>query len=455
MYRIVHPARFYNTGRGVVVSRMLCALLFGVRASWAAPTPMSDALKEDASTLIECDVRDVKENMTVYAQMDGGANNPSNSKKTTEYHYQLYIPKGYHANKDYRYPCLFISSPGGKATMGMMAERLKQDQWIVVMLQESKNGSTDWLRNFMAAHDDVVERVRIAKGAKFSTGLSGGARASSIYALMRPGMAGIICQAAGFAYGFDPDRSLYESYPTDILIAGSFGDKDMNLFESMTIVRSLKKSRTQVRYFTGGHAWCPATTFNSLLDWMEESLFLPAPKAVNVTGARPVVIQKSNVAKGGKKPEPLSTEAFLWYLRKCNRQLEQSDGKAIRSLRLERLLAVAASGKLEQNKEIAPEIQKWKTELTSLKQTKEVMDFNKTARTAYADAQAAEAACLTLLRRGASEYGKLKFSPSEIQAIKRMIAAYRSIEQTHPDIPFAVNAKEAADSWTVALSKVQ
>ncbi|MEI7947166.1 MAG: hypothetical protein WCJ02_10730 [bacterium] len=407
------------------------------------------------STLIECDVRDAKENMTVYSSMDGGADNPSNSKKTTGYHYQLYIPKGYHANKDYRYPCLFISSPSGKANMGIMAERLKKDQWIVVMLQESKNGSTDWLRNFIAAHDDVVERVRIAKGAKFSTGLSGGARASSIYAIMRPGMAGIICQAAGFAYGFEPDRSLYETYPADILVAGSFGDKDSNLFESLTIVRSLKKSKTQVRYFTGGHTWCPAPTFNSLLDWMEESLFLPAPKAVNPTGARLVITQKSNVAKANKKPEPLSTEAFLWYLRKCIRQLEQSEGKVMRSLRLERLLSVVASGKLEQNKEIATEIPKWKAELTSLKQTKEVMDFNKTARTAYADAQTSEAACLALLRRGASEYGKLKFSPSEIQALKRMIAAYRSIEQTYPDIPFAISAKEAADSWTVALSKAQ
>jgi dienelactone hydrolase len=456
MSRIMGRTSVSFKAKKILVSSVFLALLLNPCTGWAATTPMDAPLKEDGTTLIECDVRDAKENMTVYATLNGGSENPSKSTKTEGYHYQLYIPKGYHENKDYRYPCLFISSPGGKANMGAMAERLKQDQWIVVMLQESKNGSTDWLRNFLAAHDDVVDRVRVAKGAKFSTGLSGGARASSVYALMRPGMAGIICQAAGFAYGFEPDYSLYQAYPTEILVAGSFGDKDFNLFESMTIVRTMKKSKTQVRYFTGGHAWCPATTFNSLMDWTEESLFLTSTKPGSSMGPRPVLTTpKGTSAKTVKKPEPLSAEAFLWYLRKCKRQLDQAEAKEIRYLHLERLLNVVTNGKLEQSAAVAAEVKKWKTELATLKQAKEVVDFNKTARAAYTDAQNAEVACLTLLRRGASEYGKLKFSSSEIQALKKMIAAYRTVEEKHPNSPFVTSAKDAADSWTVALSKGQ
>lgn len=236
---------------------LLTGLFAGVDNGWAIPTPMTESLKEDGMTLIECDVRDVKENMVIFKGIAGESEVPVKSEKTTGYHYTLYLPKGYHENKDLRYPCLFIASPGGNAKMGEMADRLKRDQWIVVMLQESKNGSPDWLRNVFAAHDDVVERVRIAKGAKFATGMSGGARVSSIFPIVRPGIAGILCQAAGFAYGFDPPRNLYDEYPPETLVASSFGDSDFNLFESMEILRTLKKSRTQARFFTGKHTWCP------------------------------------------------------------------------------------------------------------------------------------------------------------------------------------------------------
>lgn len=435
---------------GEVLMIFLCT---GV--AWAEPTPMDTALVDDSTTLIECNVRDAKENMTIFTRIAGGVENPLKSTKTDGYHYTLYIPKGYNANKDFRYPCLFISSPGGNAKMGDMAERLKCDQWVVVMLQESKNGSPDWLRNFIAAHDDVVERVRIAKGGKVATGLSGGARCSSVYAILRPGMAGIICQAAGFAYEFEPARNLYESFPPEILVAGSFGDTDFNLFESMEILRSLKKSRVQVRYFNGGHAWCPKRSFNSLMDWVEESLFLASVKPVNSTGPRPVASQKSTASKGGSKAEPLSADAFQWYLRKCKVLLDGAQGNATRSLILERMLTAVANGKLEQNKGIAVEVQAWKTELTKLRQTKEVIDFNKTVRKAYADAQATEIACLTLMKRGTPEYKKLKISSTEKQALKRVIAAYRVIEQTYPDSPFTIPAKDAADSWDVALSKAE
>ncbi len=431
---------------------MLALLSMGAGKVGAAPTPMSETLKEDGTTLIECDVRDVKENMAVYSRMDGGANNPAKSQKTTEYHYTLYLPKGYHENKDFRYPCLFISSPGGNAKMGAMAERLKRDEWVVVMLQEAKNGSTDWLRNFLAAHDDVVERVRIAKGAKYCTGLSGGARASSVYALMRPGVAGIICQAAGFAYEFEPPRNIYESYPSDILVAGSYGDTDSNLFESMEILRNLKKSKSQVRYFKGGHAWCPESTFSSLLDWMEAASFLSSTKPVNTMGPRPVTVQKS---KGTPKVESLGPEAFQWYLRKCKRGLDAAQGNPERALVLERLLTVVANGKLEQNKAIAVETQAWKSELAKIKQTKEVVDFTKTARKAYTDAQAAEAACMMQLRKGAPEYKNLKISPAEIQALKRVVVAYRAVEKNYPESSFAGASRDAADSWEVALSKAQ
>lgn len=97
-----------------------------------------------------------------------------------EYHYDLYLPPGYEQNKTEVYPCLFIADPAGNAHLGNMADRVKRDEMIAVMLVESKNG--DWepiFANFCAAHDDAVKRVRI--GLKWMTGLSAarGPRASA------------------------------------------------------------------------------------------------------------------------------------------------------------------------------------------------------------------------------------------------------------------------------------
>ncbi len=232
-------------GRKRACARVGRALLLfvGTSAAWAVPTPMDLELKDDSTTLIECDVSDAKETMVAFARVNGDRENPGTSSKTQGYHYSLYIPKGYSANKDYKYPCLFISSPGGNAKMGIMTERLKRDEWVVV------------------------------------------------------------------------------------------------------------------------------------------------------------------------------------------------------------------NGKLEQNKKIATEAQAWKTELAKIKQSKEVVEFTKTARKAFIDAQAAEAVYLNLMKHGSWEYGKMKMTPSEKQAIKKAIAAYRAVAETYPDTSFAPFSKVAAESLDIALSK--
>lgn len=163
--------------------------------------------------------------------------------------------------------------------------------------------------------------------------------------------------------------------------------------------------------------------------------------------------QKSKGTKGAMKTEALEAEAYQWYLRKCRGLLEEAKGNPARSLMLERMLTVVANGKLEQNKKVATEAQAWKTELAKIKQSKEVVEFTKTARKAFADAQAAEAAYVNLMKRGGGEYGKMNMSPSEKQAIKKAIAAYRAVTATYPDTSFAAPAKAAADSLDIALSK--
>ncbi len=122
-------------------------------------TPMDAVLKEDGITRITCvyDGEPVKPAPGVTFKPAKG-----------EYHYDLYLPPGYRANADDVYSCLFVASPGGKAGLGAMADRVKRDRFVAVMLVESKNGAWEpGVADFCAAHDDVIKRVRVAEG--FST----------------------------------------------------------------------------------------------------------------------------------------------------------------------------------------------------------------------------------------------------------------------------------------------
>jgi hypothetical protein len=419
---------------------MLLALSILPRAARAGATPMDAPLTDDGVTNIECDVVDKTESTTAfkYLQCQGA--------KTEGYHYNLYVPKGYSQHKDFKYPCMFISDAGGNANMGAMAERLKRDEWIVAMLVESRNGSDEYLNNFLAAHDDVVKRVRIAKGAKFATGYSGGARCSSAQAMVRPGFAGIICQAAGFIYNTTPYDHFYEWFPPHILVAGTFGDEDGNVGEAHKIRRNLL-SRSNAFLFKGGHSSAPAEVFSLALDWQEQCLFLnPQPP-----------MQPRVPSKFGKvfPPEPVEGEAYLWYLRKCRRQLEEAKEGPARLLALTRVLDVVNKGRLGSDKDIAESVKKWQTELNELKNTQPVRDFENKALRMYQQALAVEEAFIQQMRqrRAGYENNSVILSQAEKQSLGMAIATFKAVIEACPDAPFTAELKLKQASCEIELAK--
>ena len=186
------------------------------------------------------------------------------------YHYKLWLPHGYLAQPQRRWPCVFIASPFGNAQMGNMAARLTKS-YIVVMLVESRNGP--WLPaigNFLAAHDDVIKRVRIQEGAKIATGLSGGARASSVFVQLRPGFSGAILQGAGVPRD-DAGRFHFYDLPQrhSLFIALIIGQSDPRRSEISEMQRQLGSERLAVLLFPGGHEWATAEIFAKALDWIE------------------------------------------------------------------------------------------------------------------------------------------------------------------------------------------
>ena len=241
--------------------------LGAVAGSCAKTTPLDRSLSEEREITITCRLTEAPEYQDI--PVFDSAKDSEAARGT--YHYRLWLPKGYLANPQRRWPCLFIADPNGNASMGNMASWLKSHGYVVVMLVESQNGP--WPRiigNFLAAHDDVVKRLRIQDGQKIATGVSGGARASSIFVQLRPGFSGLIMQAAGVAYRDSGDycfAGLRRIQPLFVVI--TMGGYDNNRNEVNRVDVALDGRNLLVLNFDGGHMPAPQDVIERALDWYE------------------------------------------------------------------------------------------------------------------------------------------------------------------------------------------
>ncbi len=237
----------------------------------AETTPLGRTLREEKETTITCELT-VAPRLQDIPVFDT-ANDCKEAKGT--YHYRLWLPKGYLADTQRRWPCMFIASPSGNAGMGKMASWLKSNDYIVVMLVESKNGSwSPIIGNFLAAHDDAVRRLRIQEGLKFATGMSGGARASSIFVQLRPGFCGLIMQGAG---GTSDSRNNFRfasiKRNAAMYVAMTMGDGDSNKDEVPGVKAALGPNKLLCLSFEGGHTWAPQETFEEAIAWIEHQVY--------------------------------------------------------------------------------------------------------------------------------------------------------------------------------------
>ncbi|MCJ8329291.1 MAG: hypothetical protein MJH11_04775 [Lentisphaeria bacterium] len=404
---------------------LLILVAFSITA-FTAPTAMDTKLNDGQEIMIECDLVKKPEKFVVFRKLK--TSNPIKSTKSKGVHYRLYIPEGYNKSKTKVYPLMFISSPGGGASLGAMKSRLAKDGWLVACLQESKNGNPDWINNFCAAYDDIVKRCRVAKGLKFATGMSGGARYSSTYALTRPGMRGIFCQAAGFAYGFKKlkYREIYKKYPTHIAVAGSFGTSDSNLYESQDIRCSLpSKSARYIGFFKGGHTWCPENTFGHLMDWMENEVFLrPAPtvKAIKL-------LTKSAVV------EKMNSHSYLWYFDLLVKRLEAAKSKTEKFHILEKIMTVAKFGKLSSVSKITKEFKSLQIMHRKLLGSQEIQKY-KQAKTAYKAVQKSYLLFELSKKKGDSGGRKIQLSKKENKLLENFFNSVEKFSNKFPESIF-------------------
>lgn len=239
----------------------LIALLPGAALAQADPdsagTPSGDKPEPGAETRIAC-------------RYEGDASfedAPLPDKPATgTFHYLLYLPEGYSDAKEH--PVIFVMSPGGRARTNPLRRFADAEGWIIVALQEAKNGP--WapiMGNFLAAHEDVMRRCAADPERKYATGFSGGARGSSLFAQLRPGFRGLILQGAGFFYheGEYGVRQL----PADCRVAMLMGNQDDNHGEIARLRESLPDGQPfRVWEFDGGHGRPPRPLLDEALRWI-------------------------------------------------------------------------------------------------------------------------------------------------------------------------------------------
>jgi len=413
----------------------------------AQPSPLTTELKDDSTTRIECDYTK-NEKIRVDESPKDNSDNPAASKKRTGFHYDLYIPEGYNAATNTSYPCMFIASPNGKAAMGKMAARLKKDRWVVVMLVESKNNDNTWLANFLAAHDDVVKRVRIAEGAKFGTGLSGGARCCSTFPLLRAGFAGIICQSAGFAYRDTSSEGIigiYKKFPGHVAVAGTFGTKDFNIEEASTIWTFLPPtSRKWVEVFEGGHEWCPDVTFQRAMDWIEETVFVDKP-----TKPTP----NSFLLASGTGIQSMGMKAYQWYFDLLKRRAAATDSKYGKYLILLRQNIVAANGGLAGVSADAAELASIAKAISELRLNPEVQS-EASAKTDYESIQKLYARIDEEMPKGKHEFNKKSLSANVERLFEGYFKACDQFMVKHPDSFYAKSVAVRKESLSFFVKPV-
>jgi hypothetical protein len=384
----------------------------------AGTTPLDSPLGDDSTTLIEC-VHDVTKEEAGLFGASVPSENPGRVVGKGTYHYRLYVPPGYGADREARYPVLFIASPGGKAKIGAFAERARRDRWIACMLVESRNGSANWMANFLAAHDDIVKRLRVIEDMKFSTGMSGGSRCATTHPRARGTFRGVVMQAAGFWHdkkGYTFDAAVENE---QLFLYGLFGVRDkMNWAEVANMPARIPAANgVRMEVFDGGHEWAPPASVERAFDWLEQQIFLPSPRTRLTPERTP------------------SQEACLWFWRKESARLASARSAFERYDIMERLVSVATRFRMRA-KPVKDEVRAFKKKLTSLKRDKSL-----------------KAELLAKKNFDLADTNDTRENLRKAKMAEQVVGLYRQIAEKYPDTLYGAKAAARLKSFELKRSK--
>lgn len=184
--------------------------------------------------------------------------------------YALYLPS--HYSPDRVWPVIYAFDPfaRGKTAVDVYKDAAEQYGYIVVGSNNSKNGpSALQLAAAQAIWRDTHQRFAIDKNRVYTTGLSGGARVATSFALYcyTCAVAGVIAHGAGY-----PVMQTKKPPANDRFVYyAAIGDADFN-YPEIVALRKRKEEAGEpckVKVYAGPHQWAPPEIVEDAVEWLE------------------------------------------------------------------------------------------------------------------------------------------------------------------------------------------
>jgi dienelactone hydrolase len=182
--------------------------------------------------------------------------------------YALYLPSNY--SPDRRWPIIYAFDPFARGSVPVQLYKAAAEKYgyIVAGSNNAKNGPGSLeMAAAQAVWEDTHRRFAIDKDRVYTTGLSGGARFATSFALYCYTclVAGVIAQGATYP--------VKEAAPANdhFLYYVAIGDQDFN-FPEVAELRAKKAEQGaafKVKVYPGPHQWAPSDVVEDAFEWLE------------------------------------------------------------------------------------------------------------------------------------------------------------------------------------------
>jgi dienelactone hydrolase len=184
--------------------------------------------------------------------------------------YTLYLPSQY--STDRRWPVIYAFDPfaRGKTAVEVYREAAEKYGYIVVGSNNAKNGPTGpELEAAQAMWNDTHRRLSIDKDRTYTTGLSGGARVATTFALYcyTCAITGVIAHGATYPVNLNPKLQTNDHF----LYYVAIGDEDFNYPEVVALRKKKDEAGApyKIKVYPGPHQWAPPEVAADALAWLK------------------------------------------------------------------------------------------------------------------------------------------------------------------------------------------
>lgn len=184
--------------------------------------------------------------------------------------YALYLPPNY--SPDREWPILYVFDPfaRGQTAVEVYKAAAEKYGYVVAGSNNSKNGPTaEELAAAQAMWLDTHRRLAIDKKRVYTSGLSGGARVATSFALYcyTCAIAGVIAHGAGYPVM----QNLKQPANDHFFYYVAIGDSDFNFPEIIALRKRKEEANApcKVKIYPGPHQWAPPEIAEDAIAWME------------------------------------------------------------------------------------------------------------------------------------------------------------------------------------------